>query len=51
VPWHRVVTADGRIALRDGAGMREQRRRLEAEGVSIDPRGRVTIRPIRAGRR
>jgi methylated-DNA-protein-cysteine methyltransferase-like protein len=33
VPWHRVVGALGRIALRDGGGMHEQRRRLAAEGV------------------
>lgn len=33
VPWHRVVGAGGRIALRDGSGMHVQRERLLAEGV------------------
>jgi methylated-DNA-protein-cysteine methyltransferase-like protein len=33
VPWHRVVGHGGRISLRDGAGVAEQRARLLAEGV------------------
>ena len=34
MPWHRVVNAGGRISLPGGsAGYREQRARLEAEGV------------------
>lgn len=32
LPWHRVVAAGGRIALKGESGM-EQRFRLEAEGV------------------
>lgn len=40
LPWHRVLRADGRLALVPGsAGFREQSRRLAAEGV-----------PVRAGR-
>lgn len=36
LPWHRVVNARGRISFRaDGAKYREQRRRLEAEGVTF----------------
>jgi methylated-DNA-protein-cysteine methyltransferase related protein len=35
VPWHRVVGSGGRIAVRDGAGMHEQRQRLRAEGVAF----------------
>ena len=35
VPWHRVVGAGGRIALRGGSGPVEQRRRLLAEGVTF----------------
>ncbi len=34
LPWHRVVAAGGRIALR-GAEGKEQRQRLRAEGVSF----------------
>lgn len=34
MPWHRVVNAGGRISLPGGSpGYREQRARLEAEGV------------------
>lgn len=34
LPWHRVVNAQGRIALPAGStGARQQRQRLEAEGV------------------
>jgi methylated-DNA-protein-cysteine methyltransferase-like protein len=36
LPWHRVVNAQGRISFReDGPKYREQRRRLEAEGVEF----------------
>ena len=45
VPWHRVIGAPGRIApalLASEAG-REQRRRLRAEGVEVDERGRVSL--------
>jgi len=38
--WHRVVNAAGRIST-SGASAREQRRRLRAEGVAVDARGRV----------
>ncbi|MCL7713551.1 MGMT family protein [Stenotrophomonas mori] len=41
LPWHRVLRADGRVALPEGsAGWHEQCRRLRAEGVEVD-RGRV----------
>ena len=42
VPWHRVVSAGGRIALRAGAGPDLQRRRLRAEGVRFTG-GRVDM--------
>lgn len=36
LPWHRVVNAQGRIALPAGsAGARLQRQRLEAEGIAF----------------
>lgn len=36
LPWHRVLRADGRIALPAGSrGFREQCRRLRAEGVAV----------------
>lgn len=41
LPWHRVVAAGGRIALKGESGM-EQRFRLEAEGVRFSgPRVRM----------
>ncbi|MBS0432692.1 MAG: MGMT family protein [Proteobacteria bacterium] len=41
LPWHRIVRADGRIACRSN-GMREQERRLRAEGVEVR-NGRVRM--------
>jgi len=35
VPWHRVVSAGGRIAARAGLGPLRQRQRLLAEGVRL----------------
>ena len=43
LPWHRVVNAGGRLSPRPGAGQREQRRRLAAEGVLLDARGRIDL--------
>lgn len=43
LPWHRVLRADGRIALPvNSAGWREQGRRLRAEGVVVH-NGRIAI--------
>ncbi|MDH3977877.1 MAG: MGMT family protein [Gammaproteobacteria bacterium] len=42
--WHRVVKADGRIALPEGsAGREEQIRRLEEEGVAVN-QGQIKMR-------
>jgi methylated-DNA-protein-cysteine methyltransferase-like protein len=43
VPWHRVVNAAGRISLRGSEGVAEQRRLLEAEGVSFGHNGRIDL--------
>lgn len=44
VPWHRVINHQGRISARKHSGWgREQRRRLEAEGVEFDERGRIDL--------
>jgi methylated-DNA-protein-cysteine methyltransferase-like protein len=40
--WHRVVNAAGRILVA-GASAREQRRRLQSEGVEVDARGRIDL--------
>jgi methylated-DNA-protein-cysteine methyltransferase-like protein len=44
LPWHRVVGSPGRISLPPGRGGREQKRRLESEGVRIGPRGAVDFK-------
>ncbi len=41
VPWQRVINAQGKISPRAGRGADIQRKRLEAEGVEFDERGRV----------
>ncbi|MEW6071429.1 MAG: MGMT family protein [Planctomycetota bacterium] len=45
LPWHRVLNAQGRISVRTASGRPspEQRRRLRAEGVALDARGRVDL--------
>jgi len=44
LPWHRVVNAGGGLSPRgDGSALREQRLRLEREGVSFDARGRIRL--------
>jgi methylated-DNA-protein-cysteine methyltransferase-like protein len=44
LPWHRVVSAQGRISVRGGDGPNRQRRLLESEGVRPDERGRYDLR-------
>lgn len=41
VPWQRVINAQGKISLRDGAS--KQHDLLVAEGVVFDERGRVDL--------
>lgn len=44
VPWHRVINHKGEISIRDGAD--RQRRRLEAEGIRFNLRGRVDLSKV-----
>jgi methylated-DNA-protein-cysteine methyltransferase related protein len=47
LPWHRVVNASGRISLPLGStGYREQKRRLEREGVAF-VKGRLSLARFR----
>jgi len=41
VPWQRVINAQGKISLRQGA--EQQRELLEKEGVEFDEHGRVDL--------
>ena len=43
VPWQRVINAQGKISPRGGSGPELQRKRLEAEGVEFDERGRIDL--------
>lgn len=44
LPWHRVINAQGRIAIpRDSTGYRRQKDRLEGEGV-VFLNGRVDLK-------
>ncbi len=46
LPWHRVLRADGRIAMPEGSrGWLEQSRRLRSEGVAVE-NGRVRRAPV-----
>jgi methylated-DNA-protein-cysteine methyltransferase-like protein len=42
LPWHRVIKANGRIALPAGGGREEQIMLLREEGVAVDDAGCVT---------
>jgi methylated-DNA-protein-cysteine methyltransferase-like protein len=41
LPWHRVIKADGRIALPGGNGKEEQIALLRSEGVTVTDEGVV----------
>lgn len=43
VPWQRVINSQGKISLRPGRGAEIQRKRLEAEGIEFDSRGRIDL--------
>ena len=43
LPWFRVVSSKGEIALKEPEGQAEQRARLEAEGVVFSAQGRIDI--------
>ncbi|MCA8981862.1 MAG: MGMT family protein [Planctomycetes bacterium] len=46
LPWHRVIGADGRLHT-EGASAAVQAKRLCAEGVEVDGRGRVSLARFR----
>jgi len=43
LPWHRIIRADGSIALREGEGRELQIKLLRSEGVKVSPAGRVDM--------
>ena len=44
LPWHRIIRADGGIALEEGAGRELQIKLLRAEGVEVSSDGKVDIK-------
>jgi methylated-DNA-protein-cysteine methyltransferase-like protein len=44
LPWHRVIRADGSIALGPSNGMELQAALLRAEGVRVSKNGRVDMK-------
>jgi methylated-DNA-protein-cysteine methyltransferase-like protein len=43
LPWHRIIRADGRIALKEGEGRELQIGLLRAEGIEVTPAGRIDM--------
>jgi methylated-DNA-protein-cysteine methyltransferase-like protein len=43
LPWHRIIKADGRIALRPGEGRELQIALLRSEGVAVTDQGTVDM--------
>jgi methylated-DNA-protein-cysteine methyltransferase-like protein len=43
LPWHRVIRADGCIALQSGGGLEIQAGLLRSEGVEVSDGGRVDM--------
>ena len=43
LPWHRIIRANGSIALREGEGRELQIKLLRSEGVKVSPTGRVDM--------
>jgi methylated-DNA-protein-cysteine methyltransferase-like protein len=45
LPWHRVLNSQGRISFeRDTRNFREQKKRLEREGVIFTPEGQLDLK-------
>jgi methylated-DNA-protein-cysteine methyltransferase-like protein len=43
LPWHRVIRADGKIGLPEGAGREDQIILLRNEGVEVSDAGKVDM--------
>ncbi|MDR1107624.1 MAG: MGMT family protein [Spirochaetaceae bacterium] len=43
LPWHRIIRADGRIALSEGGGREEQIALLRSEGVAVSDGGKINL--------
>jgi methylated-DNA-protein-cysteine methyltransferase-like protein len=43
LPWHRLISREGRIALKPGQGFEMQKAMLKAEGVAVGPGGEIDL--------
>jgi methylated-DNA-protein-cysteine methyltransferase-like protein len=43
LPWHRIIRADGFIALESGGGRELQAQLLKDEGIAVSPFGWVDL--------
>lgn len=44
LPWHRIISAKGEIAIKDPDGVEQQRQLLEGEGIAVDDKGRIELK-------
>jgi methylated-DNA-protein-cysteine methyltransferase related protein len=44
LPWHRVISSTGAIALPTGAGFEVQKGLLESEGVRVSAEGKIDLK-------
>ncbi len=45
LPWHRVLSSQGKISFdRTSRNFREQKRKLEKEGITIEPTGELNLK-------
>jgi len=47
IPWHRVINAQGKLAVPGGSSARRQRERLENEGISFRSHNGLSLRQYR----
>ena len=43
LPWHRVISSQGKISLKPGQGFELQKKLLEKDGVKVGPSGQVDL--------
>lgn len=45
LPWHRILNAQGHISFkRNSHNFRQQKKKLEAEGIYLDPAGHLDLK-------
>jgi methylated-DNA-protein-cysteine methyltransferase-like protein len=49
LPWHRMINAQGKIAIKDPMGADEQKARLVAEGVEVSEKNTISLKKYQWG--